>query len=90
MPSVFNAPVAADGSTETQVRLLTGFVKRCMNQQERMLLMLRYGEGLTWTEVGLVLDLSVEQVRQIHDTVVNRVQSEFIPAASGRPQGDQS
>jgi len=52
-----------------------------MSQQERILLMLRYGEKLTWTEVAMVLELSVEEVRKIHDTVVGRVQAEFMPAA---------
>ena len=81
MSSVSAIPVEVLGSTDNPVRMLARFVKQCMSQQERILLMLRYGEKLTWTEVAMVLGLSAEEVRKIHDTVVGRVQAEFMPAA---------
>ncbi len=81
MSSVSAIPVEVLGSADNPVRMLARFVKQCMSQQERILLMLRYGEKLTWTEVAMVLELSVEEVRKIHDTVVGRVQAEFMPTA---------
>ena len=57
--------------------MLTDHITRGLNREERLVLILYYYEGLTMSEIGLVLDLSESRVSQIHKDVLLRLRARF-------------
>jgi RNA polymerase sigma factor for flagellar operon FliA len=68
---------AVDPSQRVSRQMLTDFIARGLNREERLVLVLYYTEGLTMAEIGLVLDLSESRVSQIHKDVLNRLRRRF-------------
>jgi RNA polymerase sigma factor for flagellar operon FliA len=68
---------AVDPSTKISRQMLTDFITRGLNREERLVLVLYYTEGLTMAEIGLVLDLSESRVSQIHKDVIARLRRRF-------------
>jgi len=68
---------AADPSYRVARQMLTEFIARGLNREERLVLILYYTEGLTMAEIGLVLDLSESRVSQIHKDVLARLRRRF-------------
>ncbi|MBN2562579.1 MAG: sigma-70 family RNA polymerase sigma factor [Phycisphaerae bacterium] len=68
---------AADPSQRVSRQMLTEFITRGLNREERLVLVLYYTEGLTMAEIGLVLDLSESRVSQIHKDVITRLRRRF-------------
>ncbi|MFH1419903.1 MAG: sigma-70 family RNA polymerase sigma factor [Planctomycetota bacterium] len=68
---------AADPSQRVSRQMLTDYITRGLNREERLVLVLYYTEGLTMAEIGLVLDLSESRVSQIHKDVIARLQRRF-------------
>lgn len=72
-----NDPSAIDPSERVSRQMLTDYITRGLNREERLVLVLYYTEGLTMAEIGLVLDLSESRVSQIHKDVINRLRRRF-------------
>jgi RNA polymerase sigma factor for flagellar operon FliA len=68
---------AVDPSQRVSRQMLTEFLTRGLNREERLVLVLYYTEGLTMAEIGLVLDLSESRVSQIHKDVIGRLRRRF-------------
>lgn len=66
-PSVFRTP-----TTE-----MVEFFREYLNEQERLLIVLKYREQLTVEEISAVLDVPAQEIRQMHDGIVERVQQCF-------------
>lgn len=67
----------ADPSNRVSRKLLTEYITRGLNREERLVLVLYYYEGLTMAEIGLVLNLSESRVSQIHKDVIERLRRRF-------------
>ena len=65
-------------------RLVREFVHRSLSREERLVVILRYGENLTMEDIAAVLDWRADHVAKIHDEVVSRVRAQLIPAAGER------
>ena len=48
------------------------FVHRCLNREERLVIMQYYAEVLGMEEIAAVLDKPVSEIRDIHEDVVTR------------------
>ncbi|MBX3393794.1 MAG: FliA/WhiG family RNA polymerase sigma factor [Phycisphaerae bacterium] len=68
---------AADPSHRVSRDMLTDYITKGLNREERLVLVLYYTEGLTMAEIGLVLDLSESRVSQIHKDVIARLRRRF-------------
>lgn len=68
---------AVDPAQRVSRQMLTDYVTRGLNREERLVLVLYYSEGLTMAEIGLVLDLSESRVSQIHKEVIARLRRRF-------------
>lgn len=68
---------AADPSQKVSKQLLTEYITRGLNREEKLVLVLYYTEGLTMAEIGMVLDLSESRVSQIHKDVIARLRRRF-------------
>ncbi len=68
---------AVDPSHRVSRQMLTEYITRGLNREERLVLILYYTEGLTMAEIGLVLDLSESRVSQIHKDVIARLRRRF-------------
>jgi RNA polymerase sigma factor FliA len=68
---------AVDPSQRVSQQMLTDYITRGLNREERLVLILYYSEGLTMAEIGLVLDLSESRVSQIHKDVISRLRRRF-------------
>ena len=68
---------AVDPSERVSRQLLTDYITKGLNREERLVLVLYYTEGLTMAEIGLVLDLSESRVSQIHKDVIHRLRRRF-------------
>jgi len=68
---------AVDPSHRVSRQMLTEYITRGLNREERLVLVLYYTEGLTMAEIGLVLDLSESRVSQIHKDVIDRLRRRF-------------
>lgn len=68
---------AVDPSSRVARSMLTDFISKGLNREERLVLVLYYTEGLTMAEIGLVLDLSESRVSQIHKDVIARLRRRF-------------
>lgn len=68
---------AVDPSTRVSKQMLTEYITKGLNREERLVLVLYYTEGLTMAEIGLVLDLSESRVSQIHKDVIARLRRRF-------------
>ncbi|GJQ25739.1 MAG: RNA polymerase sigma factor [Phycisphaerae bacterium] len=68
---------AVDPSQRISRQMLTDYITRGLNREERLVLVLYYTEGLTMAEIGLVLDLSESRVSQIHKDVIARLRRRF-------------
>lgn len=68
---------ATDPSEKVTREVLTDYITRGLNREERLVLILYYTEGLTMAEIGMVLDLSESRVSQIHKDVINRLRKRF-------------
>ncbi|MFQ5425353.1 MAG: FliA/WhiG family RNA polymerase sigma factor [Phycisphaerae bacterium] len=68
---------AVDPSQRVSRKMLTEYITRGLNREERLVLILYYTEGLTMAEIGLVLDLSESRVSQIHKDVIERLRRRF-------------
>ena len=68
---------AVDPSQRVSRQMLTDFITRGLNREERLVLVLYYSESLTMAEIGLVLDLSESRVSQIHKDVIGRLRRRF-------------
>jgi RNA polymerase sigma factor for flagellar operon FliA len=68
---------AVDPSQRVSRQMLTDYIARGLNREERLVLILYYTEGLTMAEIGLVLDLSESRVSQIHKDVITRLRRRF-------------
>lgn len=68
---------AVDPAQRVSREMLTEFIARGLNREERLVLVLYYTEGLTMAEIGLVLDLSESRVSQIHKDVIGRLKRRF-------------
>ena len=68
---------AVDPSQRVSRQMLTDYIARGLNREERLVLVLYYSEGLTMAEIGLVLDLSESRVSQIHKDVITRLRRRF-------------
>jgi len=68
---------AIDPSQRVSKQMLTDYLTRGLNREERLVLVLYYTEGLTMAEIGLVLDLSESRVSQIHKDVIARLRRRF-------------
>ena len=70
-------PDQPDPSAHVARSMLTDHITRGLNREEKLVLILYYYEGLTMSEIGLVLDLSESRVSQIHKDVLGRLRSRF-------------
>jgi len=68
---------AVDPSSRVSRSMLTDYITRGLNREERLVLVLYYTEGLTMAEIGMVLDLSESRVSQIHKDVIHRLRRRF-------------
>jgi RNA polymerase sigma factor FliA len=68
---------AVDPAQRVSQQMLTDYITRGLNREERLVLILYYSEGLTMAEIGLVLDLSESRVSQIHKDVISRLRRRF-------------
>ena len=68
---------ATDPAQRVSRKLLTDYLTKGLNREERLVLILYYTEGLTMAEIGLVLDLSESRVSQIHKDVIERLRRRF-------------
>jgi RNA polymerase sigma factor for flagellar operon FliA len=68
---------AVDPSNRVSRQMLTDYITRGLNREEKLVLVLYYSEGLTMAEIGLVLDLSESRVSQIHKDVIARLRRRF-------------
>ena len=68
---------AVDPSQRVSRQMITDYITRGLNREERLVLVLYYTEGLTMAEIGLVLDLSESRVSQIHKDVISRLRRRF-------------
>lgn len=68
---------AVDPSQKVSRQMITDYITRGLNREERLVLILYYTEGLTMAEIGLVLDLSESRVSQIHKDVIARLRRRF-------------
>lgn len=68
---------AVDPSQKVSRQLLTDYITRGLNREERLVLVLYYTEGLTMAEIGMVLALSESRVSQIHKDVIARLRRRF-------------
>lgn len=68
---------AVDPAQRVGRQMLTDYITRGLNREERLVLVLYYTEGLTMAEIGMVLDLSESRVSQIHKDVINRLRNRF-------------
>ncbi len=68
---------AIDPSQRVSRQMLTDYITRGLNREERLVLVLYYSESLTMAEIGLVLDLSESRVSQIHKDVIGRLRRRF-------------
>lgn len=68
---------AVDPAQRVSRQLVTDYITRGLNREERLVLILYYTEGLTMAEIGLVLDLSESRVSQIHKDVIARLRRRF-------------
>ncbi len=68
---------AIDPERRISNEILTDYLTRGLNREERLVLVLYYTEGLTMAEIGLVLDLSESRVSQIHKDVIERLRRRF-------------
>ena len=68
---------AVDPAQRVSRQMLTDYITRGLNREERLVLILYYTEGLTMAEIGLVLDLSESRVSQIHKDVISRLRTRF-------------
>jgi len=68
---------AVDPSQRVSRQMLTEYIAKGLNREERLVLVLYYTEGLTMAEIGLVLDLSESRVSQIHKDVIARLRRRF-------------
>lgn len=68
---------AVDPALRVSQTMLTDYITRGLNREERLVLVLYYTEGLTMAEIGLVLDLSESRVSQIHKDVIARLRRRF-------------
>jgi RNA polymerase sigma factor for flagellar operon FliA len=68
---------AIDPSQRVSRQMLTDYIARGLNREERLVLVLYYTEGLTMAEIGMVLDLSESRVSQIHKDVISRLRRRF-------------
>ena len=60
--------------------LVRDFVHRRLSREERLVVILRYGENLTTEDIAAVLDWPAERVARTHDEVVSRVRAQLVPA----------
>jgi RNA polymerase sigma factor for flagellar operon FliA len=62
-------------------RIEKQFTQECicrgLNDTERLLIMMYYGENLSLAKIGLILELSESRVSQIHKDVIARLQQRF-------------
>ncbi|MCK6458040.1 MAG: FliA/WhiG family RNA polymerase sigma factor [Phycisphaerae bacterium] len=58
-------------------KMLTEYLTRGLNREERLVMILYYYEGLTMAEIGMVLNLSESRVSQIHKDVIERLRRRF-------------
>ncbi len=58
-------------------KMLTEYLTRGLNREERLVMVLYYYEGLTMAEIGQVLNLSESRVSQIHKDVIERLRRRF-------------
>lgn len=70
-------PRDVEPSGRVSREILTNFISRGLNRDERLVLVLYYYEGLTMAEIGRVLDLSESRVSQIHKEVLERLRRRF-------------
>jgi RNA polymerase sigma factor FliA len=70
-------PNQVDPSARVARQMLTEHVTRGLNREERLVMILYYYEGLTMSEIGMVLDLSESRVSQIHKDVLTRLRTRF-------------
>ncbi len=68
---------AVDPAGRVSREMLTEYITRGLNREERLVLVLYYTESLTMAEIGLVLDLSESRVSQIHKEVIARLRRRF-------------
>ncbi|MFO0972776.1 MAG: sigma-70 family RNA polymerase sigma factor [Phycisphaerae bacterium] len=68
---------AIDPEQRVSRKLLTEYITRGLNKEERLVLVLYYYEGLTMAEIGMVLNLSESRVSQIHKDVIDRLRRRF-------------
>ncbi len=68
---------AVDPAGRVSRQMLTDYITRGLNREEKLVLVLYYSEGLTMAEIGLVLDLSESRVSQIHKDVIARLRRRF-------------
>jgi len=73
----FRDAKCADPANRVSRKLLTEYITRGLNREERLVLVLYYYEGLTMAEIGLVLNLSESRVSQIHKDVIERLRRRF-------------
>ena len=62
------------------------FVMRGLTTKERLLLTLRYCERLTFTEIGVVLEMPETRVAELHRNVVQRVRKWVLGERKNRTQ----
>jgi DNA-directed RNA polymerase specialized sigma subunit len=70
-------PRCDEPSSRVSREVLTDYISRGLNRDERLVLVLYYYEGLTMAEIGQVLDLSESRVSQIHKEVLERLRRRF-------------
>ncbi|MBI4579429.1 MAG: hypothetical protein HY718_06980 [Planctomycetes bacterium] len=65
---------------------LAWYVRHYLDRTERLIIMLRYAEELTFDEIAGVLDLPQSEVERVHSEVVNRLGKAMTKSASrGQP-----
>lgn len=75
-----NMSVLAEIQETEQVDELREYVLTCLARHERLVLMLVYGERLSFSQVAEVLDLPEATVRQIHAKTVATLRVRFSPS----------
>jgi len=80
--SLANKPTSTRSNPHAKLThaLVTDFVNRCLNREERLVITLYYSEGLTEEEISAILDLPSTRAYEIREDVVSRLRTQLDPS----------
>jgi DNA-directed RNA polymerase specialized sigma24 family protein len=64
------SPEQSSASPESQTAILRGAMLKSLSAAQRLIILLRYAEQMTATEIALAIDMTIDQVERHHDEAV--------------------